>query len=315
VLFFYPAYKSTLDVVGPHLGHRAIPAVWLTDERALDRLDRRFVTYEATRRMKRSGLWDVGFAGKGETFRLESADGRRIQLGGPDDPAWSPMVGAYAVNWGGVHSRINFLRVLADWTADDLINRLRAETPVEDTVALVTGPIQNRAWGMSLSTGTPDDSSFNLDAPLDKKAARLFWLCTRHRPDFALQADVTSLIGELWVRLRYDEDSGDGIFIVQSGRELQVLQRQATVWHKLLTASVPRRLRRSELHLAVDLKGNQLTLSANAGRSWHIETLPGPPPRDGIVELYVADKMRGVARARGVRMSFTPTFTPTGSAT
>lgn len=298
VLVFSPGYRRTYEIVAPILARRGCSAVWLTNEAAMKRSDRRYLTYHATRQMKASGRWDVGFAGPDGAFRLEKSGG-----------AWSSAAGALAMNRES-SAPLNFLTVNSDWMGRELVERLWAETPPTGPVHLTKAVIHARDWGVARPGLSAEEARFDLRTPPSKRGTKLFWLGTLGQPHFQLRLEAASLTGELWLQLRFDEASGDDLHLIVSGGTLVVEERQANRFKRLLVIAHHRSFQGRPFTLDAILLGERLSLSIDHQPPRVIDRLTPPAARKGMVQLYLSDKVRGAAKVDSLRITFAPLTAP-----
>jgi hypothetical protein len=297
VVFFYsPGYRETIEIVDPIFFRHRCPAVYLTDKSAMKRSDRRYLTFHATRMMKASGRWDVGFVDQKGNFRIEK-----------NEPAcWSSIAGALALNRKADFHCLNFLTVNADWDAAELVNRLRAESPANNKSRLGKAVIHSREWGVTLPGTSPQTARFDLQAALNKRGAKLFWLGTLARQNFNIYLSVGSLTGELWLQLRFDEVSGNDVHLIMSGNNLVIEERHDHLNKRLLSIPMQRSFQGGAFVLGVALNDNSVKISID-GRTYKAICQTASSSADkGIVQLFLTDRLRGVARANDIRLIFTP---------
>ena len=308
VSFFSPGYRRTFEIVSPILAQEQWPAVWLTDETGMKHADRRLVTYHTTRQMKESYLWDIAFDQGGKRFRLESPRGETIHFGSAQGPSWSPSSGAFALNHGASLHNMNFLTVNSSWLASELLSRLLVETPPgSDFVYLTKGEIQGREWGMTLPSSQIDiNPRFDLKAPLNRRGSRLFFLGTKGIPNFRLHVDSPRLVGEFWVQLRIDDVEGYGINVIYTDKAVFVVQQVQQSKTRLSFGSHAVSRNGKGFTEDISLTGEQLSVSLNNGTPLVVNNLRPPVPERGIVQIYLADKPHGTARADSVLITFSP---------
>jgi len=306
VIFFNPGYRRTYEIVAPIFARRQCPAVWLTHEGAMERSDRRYVTYHTARQMKASGGWDVGYSDKPGIFRVESLRNKSVIFGSKKNGAWSPVAGALALNRGAWQHGLNFLTVNADWEANELISRLRVETPAIGKVCLAKARIHNREWGVSFPNLTPQDAQFDLQVPWTKRGAKLFWLGTLGSPHFQLHAQAASFIGELWFQLRFDEARGNDLHLIMTHQHILIEQMTRHKNRRLLSASYREPASGEPWTMDLLLDHQHLSVSLNGHAPWILDNVNPAISGQGMLQLYLTDKLRGIAKAKAVRLTFVP---------
>jgi hypothetical protein len=303
VFFFNPGYRKTMEIVAPIFAHHGCPAVCLTDQSAMRRYDRRYITFHAARLMRASGQWDVGFMDRQGHYSIE--DERQGKKPFVTAAQWSPIAGALALNRKNDLQRMNYLTVNADWVAAELVNRLEAESPANDKVFLGKAVIHSREWGIT----SPREVRFDLAAPLNNRSARLFWMGTRSHPDFRINFSVGSLIGEIWLVLRFDEVSGSAIQVIMSGKDLVVEQRDGGVYKRLMSFPMQRSFQESNFGLGLTMRGQNLSISIYGKTYLIVCPAASSSAGRGIIQVFLTDKIRGIAKAQHIRMLFTPLHT------
>lgn len=250
--------------------------------------------------MAASGWWDVAYSRRDGGYDVVSRNGR-FMLGGGGLRPWSAIDGTFAFNRAAPSAELESLTVNPNWTADELVDRLRAELPVERPTCLEKATVQRKEWGI---TGRPtahglDCPAFSLAAPPDKRGARLFWLGTSRAGRFRVSLTAQSLVGELQLRLRADEGADREITVAFAPGKT-VISRRSGAQKKRLTVLD----RGAGLAIRIELSHDRLTVTQPGAPAW-----TSPPlsiPDEGILELSVLESVRGVARADGLRVAFEP---------
>lgn len=298
VTLFNPGYRRTYEIVNPIFSKLHWPVLWLTDDKGMQASDRRLVTYHTARGMKTSGLYDIGSdLGKGQ-----------FQLEGFTHLSWASASGAFALNHAGVLKGMNFLSVNSAWLAPELLNRLRVETPpTGNAMVLGKGMIQGREWGLTLPGGTSGAHPlFDLRAPLNRRGTKLFFLGTQGITNFKLHVESAHLVGEFWTQLNVDDVSGDEINIIYADKGILVVQQMIQAKQQLFFGPNPVPSIGRGFTEDLTLQGTQLTVSINGGHPLNVTGLKPALPGRGLLQVYIADKPHGTARADAVSMIFTP---------
>lgn len=300
VLVFDPGFRRTYDIVAPILQRRGWAAVWITDEEAMKRGNREYITYHTARRMQDSGWWDVAFAHPSGRFRLDK--------GTPG--TWSMTNGGLALNHPEIFGNLQRLNVNADWTPEDLLNRVLVEVPIDKRSFLIKRPIQNLTWGVSTTDALSPETRFTLQTPEHKRSIALNWFGTRGTKNVELTFDTSRLIGDIALRLRWDEALGSGISVLISNRHLYVQNRQNFEDRVIYRSERHQPIPGGPVHVELGLAGDTLTLSADKRAPVTIPGIVGAEEGRGLVQLLLMDRLRGSARAENVQLVFTPERAP-----
>jgi hypothetical protein len=308
VTVFNPGYRRTYQIVKPILAQLEWPAVWLTDQEAMDLSDRRLVTYHTTREMQGSGLWDIGYTLRNGRIRLESDRYGTYKIGDAASRPWATAGGAFALNRGAVKHGMNFLTVNSAWMAPELLNRLLVETPpAGNRVFLSKGIIQGREWGLTIpSDQTQMAPLFDIKAPLNRRGTKLFFLGTQGQSNFKLHAESTYLVGEFWLQLRVDDAEGYAINVIYADKAVFVVQQVQREKTRMFFGPHAAPKRGKGFSADLTLQGQQLQVSFNKGKPLLVDGLKEAVPGRGVLQVYIADKPHGTARADAVDLEFTP---------
>lgn len=305
VIFFSPGYRKTYDIVTPLFLRHRCPAVWLTQKKSLAAADRRYLTYHALRRLRRLQGWDAGFTDADEqgAFRVEGVPAA-------SRARWAAEAGAFALNRWRPARPFQFLTVNADWMPEELIGRLWVETPPTGPVVLTKTVIHAREWGIAKPAETGgefQEYAFDLQAPVNQRGVKLFWLGTRGQNDFRLGMEAQKLYGELWLQLRFDENAGgSGVQVILAEDGMHVEERSGRSVKRLAARRPSRPFANRPFSVNIVLNGQTLSISADGEEPEIIDLAAGPPADRGLVQLYLTDKLRGTAGVQGLRISYSP---------
>lgn len=307
VLLFEPGYRQTYEALSPMLERLRFPASWITDAGALERLDQRYLSLHAVRRMRDSGLWEIGsFRSSSATFTLDAFWGSE---GGPATAlAWRGETGRHALNRASGLGSLDRLNVNVAWTGRQFIERLRAEIPVQGASYLGTTRILGRWWGVAIATASVQTPPlFDLQALPDGRSAYVGWHGTSGLDDFRLELRALSVVGELGLHLRYDHESDSGIKVRFSPGAVLV-ERSRGEGRGDLLANISWSTRPGgSLDCSLELDGPRLRLFLPAARPYAINLPPDPGNAGrGVVALMVYGNIRGTARAKSVGLLVTP---------
>lgn len=304
VLVFDPGYWRTAEIYVPLLNKLAVPAVWMTDAKALGQDDKRFISQHLAQTMEASGLWDVGLYTPDGPMTLK-AHGHETVLLGHRYP-WKEKAGRYAVNRGLSLEAFERLNVNPKWTEQDLLHRLLVERPLHASSLLSMQQIQGRDWGIGLDAGSTHDERFTLRAPPSKRSGSLYWLGTLGANDAHLRLEVKSLVGEMRVLLRSDLEKGNGLSVVFGRGKVAVDQDKNFQTERLAGVDCPDIAPLTPFSATLAVMGRQLALAVNNHPLIALDSLSEPSSGNGMVRLVIQDSLKGVGEARSVRMIFTP---------
>jgi len=307
VTIFEPGYRRTYDLLSPILRRLQWPAVWLSDGPAMERAQREFITYHTARLMIDSQWWDVGYSRPRGGFEIHSRRHAPFMLGNAKTGPWSTIEGTFAVNHGPRMENLNVLNINPDWEPEELINRLRVELPATGPTYLTKGHIHNREWGLGFPAAGCDEKQarFDLVSPLGRRGTRLFWLSTKAAPNFKLRVEAASIIGEFQLHLRDDEAAGEELLLIYTESKLIIQELPKKTRQPLFVGPHPvgpgHRFTADIL-----LSGRHLEVSYNGGAKWSTDALANPATDNGIVQVSILDKVRGIGRANSISLLFTP---------
>lgn len=312
VLLFHPGHRRTYETLAPVLAAQQCPAVWLTDERAVGRSDRRYLSHHAISRMPQSGLWDVAWSqgpAAGGLLAVELAQGR-AGAGTSRRMTVNARGDRRALNQMTGRGHLYRLNAHPTWTVQDLVNRLLAEAPVDGPSYLTARRVGSQVWGVALDAKASDHQQpFGLEAPLNARGVSVAWPCTAGTPDLLLHVKMLSRSGEVWVSLRSDRSRGQGIrvgftedaVLVRQGHE-QATPLAAVPWSRASSAG--------RLSATVVLRGPYLHLLMDDERVLTLSGLGASAASDGIVELAASDQVRGAAGVELGGLVFVPLASP-----
>lgn len=302
VAVFEPGLRRTKKIVDPIFRRRGWPAVWLTDSAAMHGGHREYVTYRDARKMTASGWWDVGYSRQRGGYDVHSREGR-FTLGG-GGPVWSKVEGTFAINRGAVKRGLNVLTINPDWLGPEVVDRLRAELPYEERTCLAKAVIHSRDWGVSgpHALSPKDCAPFDVESPPERRDNRLHWLGTTGVKNLRLALEVRRLVGELRLHLLRDEVTGSQVSVVFGEKAVYVDEWRGTRKRRLLSAS--HGARRGPISAVITLEAGCVSVQIDGGPVW------ASPPLElserGALVLQVSERIRGVARAEGIRLTFEP---------
>jgi len=304
VIVFDPGYWRTAETYAPLLKKMQIPAVWLTNGKALDLDDRHYISRHLAQTMEASGLWDVGLYTPEAPMTLRAHGHETVLLGHPSP--WKENAGRYALNRGLTTNIFDRLNVNPKWTEQDLLNRLLVERPLLASASLSLQQIQGKNWGIGLDAKSARNEHFTLRAPTDRRSGSVYWLGTMGANDAHLRMEVKSLVGEMRILLRSDLSTGNGVSVIFANGKVAVDQDMNFQTKRLADVSCPDILPRIPFTATLAMMGRQLALAVNSHPLIALDTLSKPTSNQGMIRLVVQDSLKGVGEARSVRMIFTP---------
>ena len=196
VILFDQSYRTTFEALAPLLAKFKFPAVWIQTQEKHWSSDTRFINDHILKAMKESGTWDVGHYEGSSALVIESRGITPLRLGNKNG-VWQAEAGRRALNRGIPNDSLNRLHVNWNWTGQQIIDRLQAETPLRGRSYLTFKKIQDHNWGVLMPINTPRDPSFALKAPTDSRTGNLSWLGTKWNNDAQFDIEVKGLTGEL----------------------------------------------------------------------------------------------------------------------
>ena len=306
VLVFDPGFRRTYSIVGPILAQHGWPALWMTPEAEMDRGHREYVTYHQARQMTNSGWWDVGLVEKNGMVTLRSQNHPDQHIGTEQRKAWSAAAGGLALNEGSRFDSLERLNVISDWTAKDLVNRVRVEVPIESPMYLTLGQVQNLTWGITSSPESAEEKHFDLATALHRRGTQVAWFGPRRHANFQIDAEAENLVGQLAFRLRWNELDETGIIVTVSNRDVLVESKgdAHTLQVRKLTRSGAGPHRPMKLMLA--LQGQTLAIGIDGRPPVMLDLPPKTPVRGGLTQLYLYDVLKGSARLDSMKLLYSP---------
>lgn len=301
VLVFDPGYRYTYETLTPLLRSSGIPAVWLTDDPGRRSPDRRFVTRHDRHKASTRFPWDVGLRAEDPlAFTLESSV---IPLA-DNTGFWATDSGRYGINRVASLSALNRLHVNAAWNAQELIDRLYAEIPVETPSFLGVRQIGRFHWGTLVRQGT--SPSFDLRASASQRAGWVCWMGTLGQTDFRISISIQHLFGQLWLLLRSDRSRNQCLRVGFNDTHLIFEKEKDGKIVRLASHLCPLDSGVS-LQATVELVGAQLSVTCGTNAMTFVQEgvdVDGGP--DSQLEMIVYDRVRGGGVAEGVELRYVP---------
>ncbi|MBI3292452.1 MAG: hypothetical protein HYZ73_06550 [Elusimicrobia bacterium] len=315
VILFHSGYRHTYETLAPILEQRQCPAVWLTDWRALEQADRRYVSRHTLDQMKRSGHWDVAW------HRLPpdpQTDQLACELAAPG--VWHGTPRRVALDLRMTQTALNqvsdgrvrlaHLSARPPWSAQELVDRLLAEVSIDGAAHLTARRVGPRIWGLAIDAhASTDRYPFALVVPMDARSTALSWACTSGHNDLVLEMNLLSYVGDVWVLLRSNPSLGQGIRVGFTKEAILVEQDAGGMRTQLAEAPWPS-VAQDRLRTTIILTGEHLTLSVNDQPVLALASLSPPVDRHGVVELLLSDNVRGAAGIESASFVLVPLYNP-----
>ena len=301
VLVFDPGYRYTYEMLMPLLRSSKIPVVWLTDDPGRHSPDRRFITRHDRRKVSTYFPWDVGLRGEDPlAFTLESSVVPLTNNTG----FWAVVNGRYGINRTASLSALNRLHVNTAWDAQELLDRLYAELPVENPEFLGVRQIGRFQWGTLVRQGTTP--SFDLRASTSQRAGSVCWMGTLGQTDFRISIRVQRLFGQLWLLLRSDPSRNERLRVGFTDSHLIFEKERGGKMARLASHPCPTASGAS-LQATVELVGTRLSVKYGTNAMTFAQEgvdVDGGP--DSLLEMIVYDRVRGGGVAEGVELHYFP---------
>lgn len=305
VLLFEPGYHHTYESLKDILFTQKSPGVWITDQAALKRGDRRYIHGHNARFMVQSQWWDVGFYRTAAALRLETGRYGDVELKRGERSLWSDEDGTKAINWGLSDEPLNRLNVEPNWTPQDLADRLLMEMPLLKSVQLTTQMTKGRLWGI-IAPESHAKNDFHLKAPLHQRSASLYWVGTKGTRDLAIELDVPRIFGGLVLWLRSNSQKKQGLRIAFTEGAVSVEHQTQGKVVPFALHPWPVRAGIHSLRASITLKDRNMQISYPGTEPVTIVLPPETVIDDGIVRLTIHDKVRGAAYANSIKLIVTP---------
>jgi hypothetical protein len=196
---------------------------------------------------------------------------------------------------------LNRLDVSPTWTADVLIERLNRELPLDGTVRLGIKYVDRNPFGI-LVRSQKRDARFSLRASPSSTSQTVYWIGTAEAPDLRMVWQVKAFFGEMFLWLRSDALTGDGIGIGFSRGRLLIDQR--IQGQRLRLKEVPWRPKDGRVDVVANLVGSHLQVAAEGAQTIDVDLAPSR--KEGLVRLSIYDRMHYAAHADDVFLQLTP---------
>ena len=177
------------------------------------------------------------------------------------------------------------------------------EVPVQGSSYLHVGILDGRNQALFGDGSIP--MHFDLAVPTTRRSAEIWWPSTKGHNDMSVELTLEKLTGELWMFLRSDDKTGEGLGLGISKGFVTVMkrapgeQRQLAVFHPAWPLQGPFVCR------AV-LVDNTLRLYVNGTMLGNLTDIPDAPSRDAQFGMMIYDRVRGSAQVTDATILFTP---------
>jgi hypothetical protein len=211
----------------------------------------------------------------------------------------------HALNRGRREKALNRLYVPLSWTGDQLVYSLLAEIPIQKRAQLTYRKLYRRFAGMAIENapGGTTPPPFNLEPDLESHASTLSWPGTRGIANMQLHFKTASWVGEMWLMLQSETEKRQSIRV--GFKEGVVMVRADHLADRPLAVHKLPRLERGPLDAWLRVQNQVLTLRINGRLLPPIDLLQVEAPKEGLVQFYIQDKVRGTAQAAGVDLHLT----------
>jgi hypothetical protein len=303
---FSPGYRRTYDGLAPILAEYRCPASWITDRAFLAQGNQEYLSSHAVSAMRHERFWEAGyFETSTMTFTLHPVHADR-SVGWAYRFPWSPAASRRAVNQRADLTGLHRLNLNLSWTGRQLVERLDAETPVRRPVALTAKRLLGQMVGGYVEGGDPAaPPRFDLETSPDVRSVPVAWQGIAGWNDLRMELSAASVVGDLWVYLRYAQDEEEGLQVGFTRSAIEVIWADEGRLQTL--AAIPWSFTPDRpIKATISLVGSRLELDVN-GVHKIVNGVPSVEPEDfAIAMLAVRSKLRGVARASGIAVSLSP---------
>jgi hypothetical protein len=306
VLSIDEALLTTYNAYEPLLRDFKFPAVLTTSLKPLREGDHGYLSYNAVEKLPQTGFWDVILLDDHAQPQLLSPQEVPVSLPLPSVILpWSSRADRSLANQLSDLRRPRRLSMDWNWSGQDLVYRLQAETPVHPNGSrLGARQVLGRLYGVVLPKETNSETRFTLAAPANQRGKDVSWLGTRGLEDFQIHFSLEDATGQVWFLLRSTGDRGDNIRVGFFDGKVTIQERISgherllgmTNWPLVFPWTGTIHLRGSELQ--VMRKGQTIMASRvthRAARRWQ-----------SMLQLIVYDQLYGAARARNVSIEILP---------
>jgi hypothetical protein len=306
VLSIDEALLTTYNAYEPLLRDFKFPAVLMTSLKPLREGDRGYLSYNAVQKLPDTGFWDVIFLGDHAQPQIQSPQEVPVTLPLPPEISpWSSRADRSLANQLSDLQKPRRLSIDWQWTGQDLVNRLQAETPVHPHGSrLGARQVLGRLYGVVLSKETNPEDRFSLAAPADQRGRDIGWLGTRGLENFQIHFSLEDATGQVWFLLRSTGDRGDNIRVGFFDGKVTIKEKIAgrerllgmTDWPRVFPWMGTIQLRGFEL--CVMRNGQAIMVSRVNHRTAHRS--------QSMLQLMVYDQLYGAAQARNVSIEISP---------
>jgi hypothetical protein len=251
--------------------------------------------------MEHSGFWDIGYSGDGFWGRITPEEIGRARIPPTLGLRWAPGAGRVALNrrnpWGALHR----LDVGSTWTPEVLIERLNRELPLEGVVRLGIKYVDRIPFGI-LVRSLRRDARFSLRAPPSATSQTVSWIGTEEARDLRMDWHVRAFFGEMFLWLRSDASTGEGVGIGFAKGHMLIDQR--IQGQRLRLKEVPWRPKEGRVDVIANLAGTHLQVVADGSPTVDLDLAPGRG--EGLVRLSIYDRIHNAAHVNEVDLQLTP---------
>lgn len=308
ILMVQPGYRETRDVLGPIFAKHNCPVLWVTDRRAVERGDHRYISRVDALEMRFGGMADIGYFDEKSvsSFDLEPAmqnrevGKQRIFLGsGVRD-------GRTAVNAEDDLKTLNRLNVNLQWSGAEMVQRVMSEMPLNERTRLTVVNMAGHMLGVAATPLMPELLlRFDLRAPPGSRSTSIRWDSTMGSRDMEMELEAQAISGELWTYLRYDRKTGSGVMVGLTPTEVIIRQSDKGMPHRIAAFPwSPPAAGPITVKLAVVEDRLGMSITGMPDRAVNLPSAQASA--QSSLGLMVSDRISGVAQARGVLLYVTP---------
>jgi len=305
VMVFEKGYRQTYRLFSPLLYGINWPVVWSTPYVTKKSRDTRYINHRDIKKMRKSGLWDIGFFNKSNRF-VEFEGPHGIPLDAALIPPFTQGGTTVALNDWTKASDLHMFPLNFSMTAEEVVSRLNAEWPVRKKQFLFAKTVNDRIWGQSMDAGNITLSSataFRLEPPLHKRSTFVTWNGTKWIANYDLEMKAENVKGDLWLHLSYNEtgphDLRVGLFEGHLAIQ-QVIQGRTVP----LLSRADSRLSNS-FHAFVSVRDKSVSVKVN-GISFRSVSFVPVGSQDGRLGVSVSHPVRGTASVETLQLLFDP---------
>jgi len=300
-LVYAPGLYHTYKTVAPILTRYRFPAVWIVDNTSLLRGDRHAINRTLALWMEHSRFWDIGYSGDGFWGRITPEQVGRVRIPPSLGLRWAPGTGRTALNHRNPWSSFHRLDISPTWTPDILIERLNRELPLVGAVHLGIKYVGKTPFGVVIRSSR-ENTPFSLRVPPSSTSQTVSWIGTQDARDLRVEWQAKAFFGEMFLWLRSNTATGEGIGLGLSKGHLFIDQR--IQGQRLRLKDVPWRPEHGRVNVNATLAGDHLRITTEGAPTVDLDLAPGRG--EGLVRLSIYDRIHNAAHTDDVVLQLTP---------